>query len=103
MTDCVETTLPAPPADQTWLPLARSGAIYVSSGVPRIVALGEQTDDDATLRREIEMLTGCSVVIEARVPIFANALGFTHAALLVPSRMRALKRRKPIIPRRAWR
>ncbi|MEO7092271.1 MAG: hypothetical protein ABI175_03405 [Polyangiales bacterium] len=102
----METTLPAPPAEQVWLPLASSGSIYVSSGIPRILALTEQAGDDAMLRREIEMLTGCHVVIEARVPLRASALGFTHAALLVPSRVRALRRRKPMIPsviRRAWR
>ena len=102
----METTLPAPPSDQAWLSLARSGAVYVSGGIPRLVALAEPFDDDATLRREIEMLTGCAVVIEARAAIGANALGYTHGALLVPTRVRALRRRKPIIPtvtRRAWR
>lgn len=102
----VETTLPAPPAEQLWLPLSRSGSLYVSGGVPLLVALFEQADDDAMLRREIQMLTRCSVVIEARVAVRTNALGFTHAALLVPTRIRAPRRRKPRIPtviRRSWR
>jgi hypothetical protein len=102
----VETTLPAPPADQLWVPLATSGAVYLSNGTPRIVALSDEAEDDATLRREIEMLTGCSVVVEARVAIAANALGFTHAALLVPSRGRGARKRRSVRPtlnRRAWR
>ena len=102
----METTLPAPPADQLWLTLARGGSLYVSRGAPRLVALFEPAEDDAMLRREIELLTGCSVVIEARVALPPNALGFTCAALLVLTRVRGLRRRKPMIGtvvRRAWR